>query len=291
MFGGGAITGSERIIDTSFGDTWTWDGKTWTLRPTTPHPSARYQPAMASFGRTAVLFGGEPRPGQPPLGDTWVWDGARWDERHPAHIPPARASQAMATANGRLVLHGGFDLRFSPMADTWLWDGTDWTPVTTSGSPAVAGFCMAGSAEQILAAGGVGFTRGETWLYEGKWSSVSLDVLPQRSGCAMTALGNRRFLLFGGSGKDFHFLNDTWVYDADPKTWSQISASGPPARNQPAMVTFQDRVVLFGGEAATDGPSVALHDTWAFDGTAWTQVPPSLDDPPGRFGHAMAVIP
>jgi hypothetical protein len=41
MFGGGAITGSERILDNRFDETWTWDGTTWTPRMVTPHPSVR----------------------------------------------------------------------------------------------------------------------------------------------------------------------------------------------------------------------------------------------------------
>jgi hypothetical protein len=58
-----------------FGDTWEWDGTTWTQQSNTG-PSKRYDHAMAydvARGVT-VLFGGDSGHS---LGETWEWDGDR----------------------------------------------------------------------------------------------------------------------------------------------------------------------------------------------------------------------
>ena len=43
-----------------FGETWTWDGSTWTKQTTAAHPPARYEASMAydAATSTVVLFGG-----------------------------------------------------------------------------------------------------------------------------------------------------------------------------------------------------------------------------------------
>ena len=55
-----------------FGDTWTWDGTTWTKQAPATSPPARYSASMAYDAATGnvVLFGGQ---GGAFLGDTWTW--------------------------------------------------------------------------------------------------------------------------------------------------------------------------------------------------------------------------
>ena len=72
LFGGsGSGTGGQGSA--ILGDTWTWNGSTWTQQaPATSPPgyfaATGYDAATASV----VLFGGEASPGAP-LGDTWTW--------------------------------------------------------------------------------------------------------------------------------------------------------------------------------------------------------------------------
>ncbi len=56
------------------GDTWTWDGTTWTQQAPAVHPSTRYFASMADDGATgtAVLFGGINRHGRT-LAETLTW--------------------------------------------------------------------------------------------------------------------------------------------------------------------------------------------------------------------------
>jgi hypothetical protein len=88
------------------GDTWTWNGTTWTKQHPAVHPSARFGAAMAydAATRTVVLFGGSGV-----SGDTWTWNGKTWTKRHPATSPPARVDAMMAydAATRTVVLFGG----------------------------------------------------------------------------------------------------------------------------------------------------------------------------------------
>jgi hypothetical protein len=78
---------------TFLGDTWLWDGDTWTQVATAgPSPSARARSAMAfdSGRHRVVLFGGWD--GQH-FGDTWEWTGEAWERVHP-RIAPGVSSRA-----------------------------------------------------------------------------------------------------------------------------------------------------------------------------------------------------
>jgi len=74
------------------GDTWEWDGTTWTQRDVRGPPARAYH-AMAATNGKVLLFGGQAASST--LGDTWEWDGNVWTEKHPATRPPARWNHAM----------------------------------------------------------------------------------------------------------------------------------------------------------------------------------------------------
>jgi hypothetical protein len=61
------------------GQTWTWNGTTWTQKHPDISPPDRGASGMAYDAAThqVVLFGGEGH-GVSTLGDTWTWDGTTW---------------------------------------------------------------------------------------------------------------------------------------------------------------------------------------------------------------------
>jgi len=77
------------VGETSFNDTWTWDGVTWTQAMTLPAPEARGSAAIATVGSTVVMFGGLDQAVRF-LDDTWAWNGAVWTQSFPAAAPSAR---------------------------------------------------------------------------------------------------------------------------------------------------------------------------------------------------------
>lgn len=213
------------------GDTWEFDGTTWTLRTTTG-PAARQSAAMAfdaARGR-AVLFGGMSYAGGPiTYGQTWEWNGSTWTTVATTG-PSPRHLHAMAydAARANTVMFGGLaDGSFRDTA-TWTWNGSAWSQATTTGPVPRFGHSMA------------------------------YDAARQR----VVLFGG-----FGGSGDVKTLLQDTWEWNGS--SWSLIASTGPTPRQFHAMAydPVRQRVVLFGGRGQ-DGTST--DDLWEWNGTSWS---------------------
>jgi Kelch motif len=243
LFGGDATA-----TDSHLGDTWTWNGTTWTKQTPATHPRARFGSAMAydAATGTVVLFGGCCRPDTVgiPFDDTWTWNGTTWTEQSPATSPPARLDAAMAydAATGTVVLFGG-DNKHGYLGDTWTWNGTTWTEQSPATSP------------------------------------------PARSGAAMAydaATGT--VVLFGGYSTTSGYLSDTWTWNGT--TWTKQSPAAHPAARDQAYMAYDaatGTVVLFGGYS----PPCLVSDTWTWNGTTWTKQTPATSPRPRALG-AMA---
>jgi hypothetical protein len=121
LFGGTASNDGN----SSFNDTWEWDGTNWT-QPASTGPSARLGHAMAydSMRHKTVLFGGTSGAFNSNqlvfLDDTWEWDGTNWTQTASTG-PSARMGHAMGydRALQRTVLFGGrFSTSFAPLTQT-----------------------------------------------------------------------------------------------------------------------------------------------------------------------------
>jgi hypothetical protein len=165
LFGGGSENDSIQ-----YGDTWTWDGTSWTKHDV-PGPSARFNVMLATLNDRVVLFGGlsgpGAAPGDPPgatsLDDTWTWDGTSWAQQN-VPGPPGQYSAGMATLNGTVVMFGG---------DTWTWDGTSWTPHTLPNSPGSEGPALATFHGVVVDFGGG--PSDQTWTWSGAtWSQLNV---------------------------------------------------------------------------------------------------------------------
>ena len=69
-------------------------------------------------------------------------------------------------------------------------------------------------------------------------------------------------VLFGGEPQLF----DTWIFDG--ARWNATAGPGPSGRDNHAMATLGDNVVLYGGAAVA---KEYANDTWVFDGVSWGQ--------------------
>lgn len=109
-----------------YGDTWEWDGATWTLR-SEDGPVARCNHALCYDSRRGVTVLAAGRYGFD-LADTWEWDGASWVQRADG-VPLERREHAMVYDSVRrtAVLFGGStDVGghyADPLGETWEWDG------------------------------------------------------------------------------------------------------------------------------------------------------------------------
>jgi hypothetical protein len=215
------------------GQTWTWNGSTWTRQHPATSPPIRTNAAMAydSATKTVVLFGGRSNNCGytcPFLNDTWTWNGSTWTRQHPTASPPARGEASMRydAATKTTVLFGGVaDGR--PLNDTWTWNGSTWTQQHPATSPPA----------RELPAMAYDYAARTVVLFSG------LSPLPPE-----------------------HVLDDTWTWNGTNWT-QQHPATSPPARYQADMAYdgATRTMVLFGGRDA----GAPLNDTWTWNGSTW----------------------
>jgi len=101
------------------GETWTWDGSTWSQRlpPTSPSPRRSCAVSYDPSTRRIFVFGGLRDDGE--TNELWAWDGTTWEQLTQTDGPAARRDARLAwdTARKRGVLFGGRS--GSSDVDTW----------------------------------------------------------------------------------------------------------------------------------------------------------------------------
>jgi hypothetical protein len=188
------------------------------------------------------------------------------------------------------VLFGGSFGGGSETDQTWTWDGSDWTQARPASSPPArfgAGIAYdSARAEVVLFGGGTrGAGLGDTWTWNGStWTQQSPAISPPpRAWPAMTYdRTSSLVILFGGVANDGTPLSDTWAWDG--RTWRPVNPSHrPPARYGAAFAYDTGRAtgILFG--ACCPGTNGGLNDTWAWDGTDWTELHPAASPPPRAY--------
>ncbi|MBI5511265.1 MAG: hypothetical protein HY903_21090 [Deltaproteobacteria bacterium] len=185
LFGGFGVS-TPSTPTGELGDTWTFDGSSWTSIYVTG-PAARVGAAMAfdEAQGEMVLFGGYS--GIEYFADTWAFDGAAWRQRSSEPAPPARAHHSMVydPERARVILHGG-QYRFmsgdkpqhADLGDVWEWDGDRWEETTPDQGPAARRFASLAfdrGRRRALLYGGVtdATPLGDTWEYLKQRSHLS----------------------------------------------------------------------------------------------------------------------
>jgi hypothetical protein len=213
LFGGFSTVGQSAL-----GDTWEWDGTTWTQCFPSLSPTARGNHAMAYHGPTqsVILFGG----GSPALADTWTWDGAAWVQVAPSASPPARYEHAMTYDEGRhrIVLFGGAGVGGPLLGDTWEWDGVSWAAAfAPTYPPARSRHALAYDAarQRTVVFGGAGLVSNnlaDTWEWTGTtWIATTPPNGPAgRTDHAMAYdAAHQRVVLFSGVS-NIGYMDETW---------------------------------------------------------------------------------
>jgi hypothetical protein len=278
LFGGSANVYGGSLL----GDTWTWNGTTWTEQHPATSPSARSDAVMAydAATKTVVLFGGVSAADPNGLNDTWTWNGTTWTEQHPATSPPARywATMAYDTATKTVVLFGGVNLADpSGLNDTWTWNGTTWTeqhPATSPPAqyvPSMASDAANGSV--VLFNGivtGISGDTNDTWTWNGTtWTEHHpVPGLTTRWSASMAYdAATATVVLFGG-GTDSCLYDATWTWNGT--TWTEQHPATSPSPRWQAVMAYDaatGTVALFGGETNTTGckgPYRLLQQTWTW---------------------------
>jgi N-acetylneuraminic acid mutarotase len=183
--------------------------------------------------------------------ETWAFDvdTRTWENRHPAgEQPPSRWGSRMAydAESDRVVLFGGSDIFTEhPLGDTWAYD------------------------------------------YESNaWTNLQpqTSAPPHHFHDMVYHEGADRIVLFGGfarDGDDFFTLGDTWVFDLNSNTWTELHPSVSPAPRGYAMLAYEsksEKIVMYGGILEEiDWPNEpTMDETWVFDldRVSWKQLSP-----------------
>ena len=223
IYGGiGAANSPERAA--RYGDTWEWNGRTWT-EPNVQSPGPRDHHAMAydSARGVMVMYGGQSYDRSSAQG-TWTWDGVVWRFVDSTTGPGGLAHHAMAydSRRQRVVMYGGAGQARRANSDTWEWDGAKWERVATSGPPPIsAGRLAYDAARGVTVLFGGDRSRNETWTWDGaRWTEHAVSGPPARSVHAMAYdVRRQRVVLFGGGGPGgpglYNSFADVWDWNGD----------------------------------------------------------------------------
>lgn len=217
----------------SAGDTWAWNGTTWTqLSPSNAPPGlARHAMVFDISRQVTVLYGGRNNLWQPnqALSGTWEYHTGNWFQVIPTNSPPGLTDPAMAyhAQIGLTVLFGGADSSGLPRDETWTYDGFTWQQVALTGPRPSAR--MGARMEAILSRGVVMLTGGrdpvtqviqnDSWEFDGNtWQQVHPvygGMYPPRADFAMAHdFTNDRITAFGGVTATGFPLDDTMQFGA-----------------------------------------------------------------------------
>ena len=280
LFGGFLSDGSP------VGDTWSWNGESWTLLSESgPGPRKWAAATYDSRRRVVVMFGGREGVGRSgvSLAETWIWDGTEWRNTGVTG-PSGRDHHRLAydTNRDRVVLFGGWDGE-RVVGDTWEWDGGQWHHVASHGPAPRAPFGMVyhDALDAIVVMGGKDLeqTFSDIWTWDGsQWTELEMQGPGARSFHAMTFDRDAgRAIVFGGR-QDDHLLRDLWSWDG--AVWKRLDNTGPLRRGMHASVYDPIRkcLVIHGSGDRVDGKWVLESSTWTWnDDAGWTDVSPAIE--------------
>jgi hypothetical protein len=265
--------GRNGVID--LGDTWAWDGDTWTLLdPGDPDgisaPAPRREAVMGydtNRGRLVLFGGSEVINGVDELlNDTWEWIDDGWVQVEPGGpggtIRPYTADAGgFDPVCGQLIAYGGYDHGLN-RDETWGWDGITWQLLVQGVPPGrhETDIAFKRDGNAVLFGGATGSPYDDTWRWEcGGWTQLQVSGPSARSGHRMAyheEVGVT--LLFGGYSQGMR--NDLWAWDGS--AWANLTPSyGPSPRRNGAMVyhASTSTAMLFGGSDGTP-----TNDTWEY---------------------------
>ena len=176
LFGGAATIGG-----TPNGETWRWNGTTWSLLQPPQSPPALLAHAMATdlINNRIVLFGGRDTTGAQ-TAQTWTFDGTTWSQLGGPQPPPRCCHDlALDLATGNLVLYGGWDS--GTRGDTWELVANTWIQRTPAQSPGARwGHRMAfmvSIGRVVLHGSSAGSSGNDTWGWDGStWQLLPLTA-------------------------------------------------------------------------------------------------------------------
>ncbi|MBK7585959.1 MAG: hypothetical protein IPI67_37960 [Myxococcales bacterium] len=246
--------GAGNVIN---GDTWTWNGTTWTKLSPAVSPPAGYSHCMVydSARQRVVLVGGQNATTF--FYDTWEWNGSTWTK--------ATTATSINTIGNKCAFDSkrGVTVLFGPTYPattyrTWEYNGINWTQLTPTTTPTSSGGMAFDSKRGVTVQ--FTWTTGETFEWAGtNWSKIATSTVPPHTtpaaGGDVTDLtydvDRGVVVLFGGENRSTNptsYYDDLWYYDGSD--WKLVPQTTKPAKRDMcglAYDTTRQSLVMFGG--------------------------------------------
>jgi len=224
-------------------ETWAYDynTNTWTRLADGPvkHIGARI--AYDAESDRIILFGGMNIAGMY-YHDTWAYDfnSDTWTKMDPATEPPGRNNQGLTydSKADRVLTYGGETLEGKALESLWAYDfNTDTWQEMVPGAQPFPGYrdystlVYDSESDRSILFGGVtkDQSSGDAWIYEygtNTWTKLESSLNPGKiSRHAMVYIPTTdRSILFGGWVGLYEYTNETWSYDLNTNTWTNMTS-------------------------------------------------------------------
>lgn len=254
---GPGVTIATGFNGSRLGDTWRWNGNTFTalvdagtLSPT------RSAACAASDGQRGVMFGGLSTGGV--LSQTQLWNGVSWVPSAFAG-PSARASCGLAwdRIRGVGVLYGGLNGMGMGLSDQWEWSPSGWSqPVSSISSPGAReghGFVFDSTRNVFVLFGGnqPNGPSSETWEYTVRLTTGSACTSSLQ--CVTGVCAGLTCVAVADAGVDAGTPDAGIQTDAGRPDAGQVPDAGTPADSG---TPSSDSGVLDGGPAIDAGAGI-----------------------------------
>jgi len=133
---------------------------------------------------------------------------------------------------------------------------------------------------------------GDLWSYKpttNTWTKIeTTNPPPPRFNHMLTYIPTTHQLFLYGGWSTNDKTDDTWTYDIETSTWTQLHPADHPSHRSDASIAYdptQDAIILYSGFLQDNSHT---QDTWTYSFTEqnWIQQHPT-NTPLGQYGHYM----
>lgn len=281
---GGRTAGNKPVV---LGDTWEWDGSTWTLiEPvTSPAPVADHSMTYDPVRGRIVLVGENG-----PQAETWTYDitTQAWEKLVTVDPPPSQIGSRLIwdAARQRLMWIGGIDAaNATGVRDLWELVGDTWVAGVALDDVRTGHTVVADPRGRVVVWGGEDSVKlvNAALIWNGVgWSDRIVNQLPVIATDTSAVLDEARGKVMVGAG------TETW--ELEDGVWVQVGTI-PHRKARMAYDVGRGQVVLFGGVDASLLDEVDATHVWNTTTRTWDLQPRVGPQPPARQDHAMAYDP
>jgi N-acetylneuraminic acid mutarotase len=228
---------------TNCNETWAYDynTNTWTRLADGPGKHIGARIAYDAESDRIILFGGINGSTYFLYDDTWAYDfnSDTWTRMDPPTRPPGRNYQGLTydAKADRVLTYGGETLEGEALESLWAYDfNTDTWQEMVPGEQPFPGYrdystlVYDSESDRSILFGGLtqAQSSGEVWSYEygtNTWTKLESSLNPGKiSRHALVYIpATDRSILFGGWVGPFEERNETWSYDLNTNTWTNMT--------------------------------------------------------------------